>query len=208
MDDARSINSAGPRYATTMTGRVRIIGGAWRGRKLEVLPLAGLRPSGDRSRETLFNWIGPSIHGSRCLDLFAGTGVLGLEAVSRGASSVILVERAAPAIERIGEQIEDWPQRERVQLVNADALQWLPAQEVQFDLVFIDPPHGLGLQIRALELLIEHRLLSSGCRVCVEHGTREDWAVGQESWLEEHFVQIKAGRFGQVELGLYRPSTV
>jgi len=208
MDEAGSISSSGPRYATTMTGKVRIIGGSWRGRKLDVLPLPGLRPSGDRSRETLFNWIGPSIHGSRCMDLFAGTGVLGLEAASRGARSVTLVERAAPAIERIREQIKDWPQQERVMLVNADALKWLPGQDISFDLVFIDPPHGLGLQIKALELLLKHQLLSSSGRVCVEHGMREDWVAGHQSWLEEHFVLARSGRFGQVGLGLFRVSTL
>jgi 16S rRNA (guanine966-N2)-methyltransferase len=191
-----------------MTGKVRIIGGAWRGRKLEVLPLPGLRPSGDRSRETLFNWLGPSVQGCVCLDLFAGTVALGLEAVSRGARSAILVERSARVLERIREQIEGWPGRERVELVNADALQWLPRQREPFDLVFIDPPHGMGLQIAALELLVEHGLVSPQGRVCVESGLRESWAGEDASWLDRHLIRLRSGRFGQVELGLYRPATL
>jgi len=191
-----------------MTGKVRIISGIWRGRKLEVLPLPGLRPSGDRSRETLFNWVGPSIQGSRCLDLFAGTGVLGLEAVSRGASSATLVDRSGQAVDRIREQIREWPKRDGVELVKADALQWLPRQNASYDLIFIDPPHGQGLQIRALELLVEEHLLAAHSRVCVEHGVQEDWAGAHRSWLETHFQQLKSARFGQVELGLYGPSTV
>ncbi|MGH8034736.1 MAG: RsmD family RNA methyltransferase, partial [Lysobacterales bacterium] len=83
-----------PKVQGGKPGSVRIIGGVWRGRRLPVPDIAGLRPSGDRSRETLFNWLQPHLHNARCLDLFAGTGVLGLEAVSRGAASVVLVEKS------------------------------------------------------------------------------------------------------------------
>ena len=84
-------------------GTVRIIGGKWRGTRLPVVDLPGLRPSGDRSRETLFNWLQLHIHGRRCVDLFAGSGVLGLEAASRGAAEVILVEKSRTAVQNIRE---------------------------------------------------------------------------------------------------------
>jgi len=191
-----------------MTGNVRIIGGLLRGRKLQVMSLPGLRPSGDRSRETLFNWIGPSIQGLRCLDLFAGTGVLGLEALSRGARSVTLVERSPQAVEKIRDQIESWPGRERIDLVAADAFRWLPRRSDPFDLVFIDPPHGLGMQIQALMGLVENDRLALDGRVCVEYAARESWAGDHQNWLEAQFECLKSARFGGVELSLLQPSTL
>jgi 16S rRNA (guanine966-N2)-methyltransferase len=187
-----------------MTGKVRIIGGAWRGRKLQVADLPGLRPSGDRSRETLFNWLGPSIQACRCLDLFAGTGVLGLEAVSRGARSAVLVERSPQALGAIDQQTGSWPGRERVELVNADALDWLRRRDDGFDLVFLDPPHGQGLQMGALQLLVEGDLIAQNGRVCVEYGKTEDWTSPRQDWLAEGFDLLKSKTFGQIAIDLYR----
>ncbi|MFW6340561.1 MAG: 16S rRNA (guanine(966)-N(2))-methyltransferase RsmD, partial [Wenzhouxiangella sp.] len=123
-----------------MTGKIRIIAGQWRGRKINVADRPGLRPTGDRARETLFNWIGPRIVGSRVLDLFAGSGALGLEATSRGASRVVLVERDAAAARALREGPLTWPGAEVVTLVEDDALAWLKGQHGVFDLVLIDPP--------------------------------------------------------------------
>jgi 16S rRNA (guanine966-N2)-methyltransferase len=122
-------------------GSVRIIGGQWRGRRLAVADASAVRPTPDRVRETLFNWLAGTIEGSRCLDLFAGTGVLGLEALSRGAREAVLVERdrlLAQAIERHAAAFGA-PAR----VVAADALDFLraPAGE-PYDVVFLDPPYA------------------------------------------------------------------
>lgn len=190
------------RYATTMAGKIRIIAGAWRGRKLEVMDLPGLRPSGDRSRETLFNWIGPSIHGLRCLDLFAGTGALGLEAVSRGAAEAVLVERSGLAVKHLVKATENWPGIDCLRIVSADALDWIHRDREAFDLIFLDPPHQQGLQIDALKGLVEAQRLAPEARVCIEHGVQEDWLGDERDWFEARFELLKQARFGKVELGL------
>lgn len=138
--------------AAPAPGQVRIIGGRWRGTRLPVLARAGVRPSGDRVRETLFNWLTPFIDGARCLDLFAGTGVLGLEALSRGAAAVTLIERDAAlvaalqsACARLGATAAE--------IVQADALNWLAGAARGYDLVFVDPPFDAPVATRILETL-------------------------------------------------------
>ena len=164
------------RYAITiMTGKIRIIGGQWRGRKLVVPERPGLRPTGDRVRETLFNWLQPKIVGARCLDLFAGTGALGLEAASRGASRVVLVERERALADTL-RQVTQWPGGEVIEVVNGDALSWLENAGETFDLVFVDPPFGTGLQARVLNALVEHGMLGEAARVYVEQGVDEEVA--------------------------------
>jgi len=189
-----------------MTGRIRIISGQWRGRKVAVLDSPGLRPTGDRARETLFNWLGPSIHGQSCLDLFAGSGALGLEAASRGAARVVMLELDRRVVDHLRSQIETWPDRDRLEIHQADALRWIERDQDRYDLVFVDPPHGLGLQIAALRSLLSNQCLNPGARVYVESGLTEAWEEGASDWLEEHFELIRSRRVGQVELGLYRPS--
>lgn len=131
--------------ATKPAGVVRIIGGDWRGTRLPVADREGLRPTADRVRETLFNWLQPVLPGARVLDLFAGTGALGLEAVSRGARAAVLVERDPQLAESLRLLAAKLPGGERVQVVCADALGWLrrapdSADSAGFDLVFVDPP--------------------------------------------------------------------
>jgi 16S rRNA (guanine966-N2)-methyltransferase len=135
------------------SGNVRIIGGRWRGTRLAVADAPGLRPTSDRVRETLFNWLMPMLPGARVLDLFAGSGALGLEAVSRGANGALLVERD-PALAQSLRQACERLQAEAVQVIRADALQWLrfPVHG-RFDLVFLDPPFDAGLWREALALL-------------------------------------------------------
>ena len=140
------------------SGRIRIIGGKWKGRKLRVA--AGVRPSPDRVRETVFNWLATRLPGAHVLDLFAGTGALAFEALSRGAAAATLVEndqRAAGLLERHRELLEV-----HANIVRGDALQWLAgATQRRFDVVFLDPPFGSGLLARALPLAAE-RLAASG----------------------------------------------
>ncbi|TVS13227.1 MAG: 16S rRNA (guanine(966)-N(2))-methyltransferase RsmD [Wenzhouxiangella sp.] len=137
-----------------MTGKIRIIAGRWRGRRLEVPDRPGLRPTGDRARETLFNWIGPRVIGARVLDLFAGTGALGLEAASRGAARVVLVERDAVAAGVLRKGALQWPGSESVEVIEADALRWLERQQQRFDLVLIDPPFDGALLEPALSMVV------------------------------------------------------
>jgi len=150
------------------TGSVRIIGGKWRGTRLPVPEISGLRPSGDRGRETLFNWLQVYIHGSRCVDLFAGSGVLGLEAASRGAAEVILVEKSSQAVRVIRESLQRIS-AENIQIIETDALFWLSRCDPQsIDIVFIDPPFGEGLEVRAIELLAASDSVRSGGIVYIE----------------------------------------
>lgn len=150
------------------SGSVRIIGGKWRGSRLPVADLPGLRPSGDRSRETLFNWLQMQIRGARCADLFAGSGVLGLEAASRGAVAVTLIEKSRRAATQIRENLVRLG-AEQVELLEADAIDWLSGCDAQsLDIVFVDPPFGSGLEQRALELLTAGDCVRSGGLVYVE----------------------------------------
>ena len=153
-------------------GFVRIIGGEWRGRRLPVLDLPGLRPSGDRARETLFNWLQPFIRGARCVDLFAGTGVLGLEAYSRGAAEVTLVENTPLAVQALRAalvKLQVPGARAGVHLVESDAVKWLHARASgSLDIVFIDPPFGSRLETRAMAELVDRNLLSDGGLVYIE----------------------------------------
>lgn len=138
-----------------MNGSVRIIGGRWRGSKLPVADLSGLRPSADRVRETLFNWLQPTLPGTRCLDLFAGSGALGLEAVSRGAAGVILVERERELVTALHAKIAKLEgAAARVEVIQADALRWLAQPPSRaFDIVFLDPPFAAQLWKSIFEAL-------------------------------------------------------
>lgn len=132
------------REATKALQKVRIIGGFWRSRMIQVANVPGLRPSTDRVRETLFNWLGQRLDGLSCLDMFAGTGVLGLEAASRGASHVTLIEShpdAQKALKSNLEHLAPNPPSVSVEIVRGDALIWAKkSQDKQFEVIFIDPP--------------------------------------------------------------------
>ena len=137
---------------------VRIIGGDWRGRRLPVADVAGLRPSGDRSRETLFNWLQPWIPAADCADLFAGTGALGFEAASRGASSVLMIEKHPRAQEVLSQSIEQL-QAVQVNLHRGGAMSMIEEfKPDSFDIVFVDPPFDSNLAGLVLE-----RLDKTGC---------------------------------------------
>ena len=131
--------------ARSTPGAVRIIGGRWRGTRLPVADMAGLRPTSDRVRETLFNWLAPMLPGARVLDLFAGSGALGLEALSRGAREAVLVERDAKLAESLWRTVARLHAEEETQVVVADALAFLRAPRGRFDLVFLDPPFAANL---------------------------------------------------------------
>jgi len=144
--DATNGPTGGPptRRATASAGgrfQVRIIGGEWRGRKLHFPSVAGLRPTPDRVRETVFNWLQFDLAGRRCLDLFAGSGAFGFESLSRGAAEVVFVERDAAAADAIDRMLGKL-QCHRGQVVREDAFEWLRrAPSRPFDIVFVDPPY-------------------------------------------------------------------
>ncbi|MDR6991471.1 16S rRNA (guanine(966)-N(2))-methyltransferase RsmD [Luteimonas sp. 3794] len=138
----------------TGPGRVRIVGGRWRGTRLDVPDVAGLRPTSDRVRETLFNWLLPVLPGARVLDLFAGTGALGLEAVSRGAASAVLVERDIGLAAALAATAARLPGGEVVSVQRGDALSMaagLPAGSI--DVAFVDPPFAADLWAQAFAAL-------------------------------------------------------
>lgn len=137
-----------------MSGSVRIIGGRWRGTRLPVADAEGLRPTSDRTRETLFNWLQPVLPGARVLDLFAGSGALGFEAISRGAREALLVERDARQCEALRETAARLEGGDAAKIVQVDALALLRAPlHGLFDLAFVDPPFGGDLWDTALQRL-------------------------------------------------------
>jgi 16S rRNA (guanine966-N2)-methyltransferase len=180
--------------------RVRIVGGTHRGRKIAFPDAAGLRPTGDRIRETLFNWLAPVLPGSRCLDLFAGSGVLGIEAASRGAGEVVLVESAPRVARALHETIDALRLGEQVRLVEADALRWLgSAAPVAFDVVFLDPPFAAGLLAEAAAALERGGWLAEGALVYLER------AQAPGPWpVPAHWEIVRDKHAGQVSYALAR----
>lgn len=180
-------------------GQVRIIGGEWRGRKLPVVDAPGLRPTGDRIRETLFNWLQSDLAGSDCLDVFAGSGVLGAEALSRGAASVVSIEKQAKLLKLLQQVLQPLAGA-RLQLVQADALVWLnqPAAR-QFDLVFVDPPFALQLQQQVVDLLVRHQWLKPSARIYVERPQDS-----QPLQLPSGWCLLREKRAGAVSYALYQ----
>src|SRR6185295_1615265 len=150
-----------------LRNELRIIGGKWRGRRVQFPALPQLRPSPDRVRETLFNWLAPVIEGARCLDLFAGSGALGLEAVSRGAASAVLIDREPQVHAALTASVARLGAAD-VEVVCADAFAWLARAGREFDVVFVDPPFGDGLAARACSALEASACLALGARVYVE----------------------------------------
>ncbi|MBK8752521.1 MAG: 16S rRNA (guanine(966)-N(2))-methyltransferase RsmD [Candidatus Competibacteraceae bacterium] len=128
----------------TNSSYLRIIGGQWRSRRLAFPDLLELRPTPDRVRETLFNWLAPRLPGARCLDLFAGSGALGIEALSRGAAEVVFIERHPLAIRALRENLARL-KAEGARVEPGEALTWLRQPGTPFDIVLLDPPFGQGL---------------------------------------------------------------
>lgn len=138
--------------------QLRIIGGEWRSRRLSFPNVPGLRPTPDRMRETLFNWLQGHIAGSRCLDLFAGSGALGLEALSRGAAEVVFVEKHPAAVKTLRHNLELLGATQ-AQLVHNDALRYVNTASEPFDFIFLDPPFHQQLIAPVLTALLTKNLL-------------------------------------------------
>jgi 16S rRNA (guanine966-N2)-methyltransferase len=182
---------AAPKRAHGVANRVRIIGGQFRRRLLDFPGSTGLRPTPDRVRETLFNWLGQDLPGWTCLDLFAGSGALGFEAASRGAERVIMIERDAKAFSAL-EKNRDVLGMKSTDILRADALAWLANSRETFDLVFVDPPFDSGLAARVLTELATH--LKSGGHVYVEQETHVEAPAG--------FTLHRSGRAGRSHFAL------
>lgn len=179
-------------------GSLRIIGGRWRGRRLRIPEGSALRPTPDRVRETLFNWLAPYLTGARCVDLFAGSGALGLEAASRGASQVVLVERSSPTARALVSQCRDWA-AENVAVHRADALRWLAEDRDCADIAFLDPPFGEGLLEAAWRLISVGEMVEAGGFVYMEY------PVGQRPSVDDKtFSLYRQGRAGRVGFCLVR----
>ncbi|MFC0178646.1 16S rRNA (guanine(966)-N(2))-methyltransferase RsmD [Thorsellia kenyensis] len=150
------------------SGFVRIIGGKWKGRKLEVIEKPGLRPTGDRMKETLFNWLMHDIIGSHCLDLFAGSGSLGFESASRGAASVTLIEKDKAVTEILTNNIKKLA-CDTIIALQIDALEYIKvAPKKAFDIIFLDPPFNQGLLGRLLFDLLQQGFLEKNGIIYLE----------------------------------------
>jgi len=137
------------------TNRVRIGGGEWRSRLLSFPDAPGLRPTPDRVRQTLFNWLGQELHGLNCLDLFSGTGVMGFEALSRGAKLSVMVEKSKPAYLSLL-QNKQLLKTDAAQILHMDAVQFLRQNSQTFDVIFLDPPYEQGWLEKILSLMPQH----------------------------------------------------
>jgi len=187
---------------------VRIIGGRWRGRRIQFPDLPGLRPTPDRVRETLFNWLQASVVDARCLDLFAGSGALGLEALSRGAREVVFVEQAIVAARTLREQLARLggtahaPVVDRAQVVDMGAKRYLTTSAAPFDLAFVDPPFGQQALPLYLPLLAAGSWVKPGglvyleCeRAAGEPVLPTGWELLKSKWAGEvgyHLARVKA----------------
>jgi 16S rRNA (guanine966-N2)-methyltransferase len=159
----------GTRARGAQTRRLRIIAGQWRGRRWQ-FPDAEIRPTSDRIRETLFNWLQGRVAGRHCLDLYAGSGALGLEALSRGAAHCVFVDRNAQAIAGLGDVLREWgADSNTAELVHTAAAQYLARTARAFELVFLDPPFA-GHALAAVVTQLQGRgWLAPGCLVYFEH---------------------------------------
>jgi 16S rRNA (guanine966-N2)-methyltransferase len=179
---------------------VRITAGEYRSRKLDFPSLEGLRPTADRIRETLFNWLRDSIQGEVCLDLFAGSGALGFEALSRGASQVDFIEQNVTAVNSIRDNIERLDAKHG-NVYCSDAFEWLSRctqDSKKYGLVFLDPPFKGGALARAIVKLESANLLRDGGLVYIE---KKKESIDDD--LPGNWVEVKSKKAGLVQFGLY-----
>lgn len=181
---------------TTARNQLRIIGGRWRGRRLTFPDQAGLRPTPDRVRETLFNWLAPVMPGARCLDAFSGSGALGFEAASRGAGEVVMLECASTVARQLRANVRllDCP---AIAIHETDSLRWLSAAGRPFDVVFLDPPYDDGLLAPSMALLQSRGWVGPGSHIYLEAARRGGFPELPAGW---ELIRDKSA--GQVEYGL------
>ncbi len=177
--------------------QVRIIGGEHRGRKLDFPDIQGLRPTGDRIRETLFNWLQTRLPGGECLDLFAGSGALGLEAASRGAGRVLMLDRSPVVVDQLRQNISLLGLNQTA-VEQADALSWLQSAPQPFDIVFLDPPFADELLQQVCHQLAVGGWLKPDALLYIETDAAKGLPQLPSGWR-----QLKQKRAGQVGYFLY-----
>jgi 16S rRNA (guanine966-N2)-methyltransferase len=178
---------------------VRIIGGSWRGRRVRFPGAPGLRPTSDRRRETLFNWLAADIEGARCLDLFAGSGALGLEAASRGAARVTLVEASREVAAALAETVRELGAEDRVRVVHAQVARFLNREAAPADIVFLDPPFAQPrLAGDTLARLDASGWLAPGALVYLESA-----AHAEQPRVPAHWSLVRAKSAGDAHALLY-----
>jgi len=178
-------------------GQFRVIGGQWKGRKLKFIEVEGLRPSLDRVRETLFNWLQSNIHGARCLDLFAGSGAIGIEALSRGASHLDFVELNKKAVRQLETNL-GLLDADDGNVIHQDAKQFLDKIDQAYDIIFIDPPFHKGIAQEILSKLAQTNLLKEGALIYLEMEQNLEVDISQ-SWE-----LLKDKKAGQLQYRLYQ----
>lgn len=179
------------------SGQIRIIGGQWRGRKLPVTDSPGLRPTTDRVRETLFNWLAPHMVDARCLDCFAGSGALGLESLSRYAAHATLLEMERAVAQQLQKNLATL-KAANGQVVNTNTLNYLNQTGTPHDIVFVDPPFRKGLLDETLNLLEKNGWLADDALIYVESEVENEMPSVPASW---HLHREKVA--GQVAYRLY-----
>ncbi|WP_457669886.1 16S rRNA (guanine(966)-N(2))-methyltransferase RsmD [Thiolapillus sp.] len=183
---------------------IRIIGGAFRGRRLRFPDAPGLRPTADRLRETLFNWLQGEIEGASCLDLFAGSGALGLEALSRGAETVRFVDQSRAAARQLEKNLRLLGLQERAEITAIDALKLLRREaDRQFDVVFLDPPFARGWLAQACLDLEQKGWLRAQSWVYLEQDSHQDWPSVPPGWRLH-----REAKAGQAACRLFRRATI
>lgn len=189
------------------SNQLRIIGGEWRGRKLRFPDVPNLRPTPDRVRETVFNWLAPMIHGARCLDLFAGSGALGLEALSRGAAFTTFVDSHKKATTALKSHLDllnlngrsSAHSNNRAEVIQMDGVKFLKAEAKKYDLVFLDPPYHLDFMRKVVPLLESNAWLSDNAMLYLEIEKRQSLPELPENWK-----QLKDKTAGEVNYYLFQ----
>lgn len=188
-------------HSKPRAGRLRIVAGNWRSRLLDIAAVEGLRPTSERIRETLFNWLAPRVQGARCLDLFAGTGALGLEALSRGARSAVFVEKSRDAARQLQQNIDllGATGASICRMTAADYLRQHPRE--RFDIVFLDPPFADDLLAETCRLLADHELLARKALVYLEMNRGQAAPALPEGWQVSRNKTAGNVRYMLVETG-------
>lgn len=181
------------------SNQLRIIGGEWRGRKLRFPDAPNLRPTPDRVRETIFNWLMPVIHGARCLDLFAGSGALGLESLSRGAASAVFVDSHPKVTQAIQSHLDLLNATDKAKVYQLDGIKYLQHDAEVFDVVFLDPPYQSDLLAGVIPLLESQGWLADNALLYLEIENKKTLPLLPENWHE-----LKNKKAGDVSYHLYQ----
>lgn len=189
------------------SNQLRIIGGEWRGRKLRFPDAPNLRPTPDRVRETIFNWLTPMIHGASCLDLFAGSGALGLEALSRGAKFTTFVDSHKKVSQALKAHLDLLAANDRAEILSMDGVKFLShdnfikTESKKYDLVFLDPPYHLDFMQKVVPLLEENAWLADNAMLYLEIEKRQSLPELPRNWK-----QLKEKTAGEVNYFLFQRS--